>query len=320
MVGVKIKLKNKAIFIGTLMLFTGKQVFSGIRPIDAAETQSAGIYVFKDAKKDGTVTFTKKWKDNKDNDERQIPDIEISTAKPEGMIVKYKVIFHSNGLAFDDGTTENEMTYTENGQILDGQYKMPNGTNVCWYTDTSYSNRVVVANDGTLNTEITKNIDLYAKEATFVLQNGDDFNSLIPDDARTVYFTDEIMPETASLIDVDNDGDCGVVAWMDGTVMKVSSQISDVSVIANQNCKNMFNKKTNLSEIYFDNIDTSNTTNIQSMFYGCSGLQKLDLASFNTSKVIYMNSAFANCNQLKQVNIKSFNTSSVTNMNSMFSG
>ena len=62
---------------------------------------------------------------------------------------------------------------------------------------------------------------------------------------------------------------------MDGTVMKVSSQISDVSVIANQNCKNMFNKKINLSEIYFDNIDTSNTTNMQSMFYGCSGLQKL---------------------------------------------
>lgn len=68
----------------------------------------------------------------------------------------------------------------------------------------------------------------------------------------------------------------------------------------------MFNKKTNLSEIYFDNIDTSNTTNMQSMFYGCSGLQKLNLASFNTSKVIYMNSAFANCNQLKQVNDKEF--------------
>lgn len=45
------KLKNKAIFIGALMLFTGIQVFSGIRPVNAAETQSAGVYVFKDAKK-----------------------------------------------------------------------------------------------------------------------------------------------------------------------------------------------------------------------------------------------------------------------------
>lgn len=96
------ELKNRAIFTGALMLFAGVQVFSCIRPVDAAETQSAGVYVFKDAKKDGTVTFTKKWKDNKDNDERQIPDIEISTAKPEGMIVKYKVTFHGNGLTFDD--------------------------------------------------------------------------------------------------------------------------------------------------------------------------------------------------------------------------
>ena len=84
---------------------------------------------------------------------------------------------------------------------------------------------------------------MYAKEATFVLQNGDDFNSLIPDEATVVYFTDEIMPETASLINVDDDGDCGVVAWMDGTVMKVSSQISDVNVIANQNCKKYVQQK-----------------------------------------------------------------------------
>ena len=39
----------------------------------------------------------------------------------------------------------------------------------------------------------------------------------------TFAFTDEIMPETADLIDIDNDGDCGMVAWIDGTVMKVSS-------------------------------------------------------------------------------------------------
>lgn len=65
MVGVKIKLKNKAIFIGTLMLFTGIQVFSGIRPIDAAETQSAGIYVFKDAKKDAPLHLLKNGKTTK---------------------------------------------------------------------------------------------------------------------------------------------------------------------------------------------------------------------------------------------------------------
>lgn len=42
------------------MLFAGMQLLSDIRPVDAAETQSAGVYVFKDAKKDGAVTFIKK--------------------------------------------------------------------------------------------------------------------------------------------------------------------------------------------------------------------------------------------------------------------
>ena len=33
----------------------------------AGQVESSGVSVFKDAKKDGTVTFIKKWKDNKDN-------------------------------------------------------------------------------------------------------------------------------------------------------------------------------------------------------------------------------------------------------------
>lgn len=41
------------------------------------------IYNFKNTKKEGTITFTKKWKDRKNNDDRPIPDIEISTKKPK---------------------------------------------------------------------------------------------------------------------------------------------------------------------------------------------------------------------------------------------
>ena len=118
---------------------------------------------------------------------------------------------------------------------------------------------------------------------------------MIPDEASAVYFTNEVMPDNATAIDVDDDGDCGVTAWMDGSIMKISTQINDVKAIANVNSRNMFNKKTNLTEIYFDNIDTSMTTNMQSMFLGCSSLQKLDLSAFNTSKVTYMNSMFSGC-------------------------
>ena len=286
------------------MLFV--TVFIPVQSVSAAEVQSAdsaGVYVFQDAKKEGTVTVIKKWKDGRTNDERPVPDITISTERPEGAITGYRVTFHGNGLTFADGTAENEIVYTNSGQVLHGQYKIPEGTGVCWYTDASCRNRVAVSNDGILDTELTGDIDLYAKEATFVLQNGDSFNQLIPEDATAVYFTDEVMPENAGLIDVDDDGDGGVAAWMDGTVMKVSTQVNGVSAVANQNCKNMFSKKTKLTEICFNCIDTSGMTNMQSMFLGCSCLQELDLSVFNTTKVVYMNSAFANCNQLKKVNI-----------------
>lgn len=301
------------------MLFV--TVYVPVQSVSAAEAQSAdsaGVYVFQDAKKEGTVTVIKKWEDDRTNDERPVPDITISTERPEGAITGYRVTFHGNGLTFADGTTENEVVYTQNGQVLHGQYKIPEGTGVCWYTDASCRNRVAVSNDGILDTELTGDIDLYAKEATFVLQNGDSFNQLIPEDATAVYFTDEVMPENAGLIDVDDDGDGGVAAWMDGSVMKVSTQVNGVSAVANQNCKNMFSKKTKLTEICFNCIDTSGMTNMQSMFLGCSCLQELDLSVFNTTKVVYMNSAFANCNQLKKVNIKSFDTSSVKNMQQMF--
>lgn len=300
------------------MLFV--TVYIPVQSVSAAEVQSAdsaGVYVFQDAKKEGTVTVIKKWKDGRTNDERPVPDITISTERPEGAITGYRVTFHGNELTFADGTAENEIVYTNSGQVLHGQYKIPEGTGVCWYTDASCRNRVAVSNDAIIDTELTGDIDLYAKEATFVLRNGDSFNQLIPEDATAVYFTDEVMPENAGLIDVDDDGDGGVAAWMDGTVMKVSTQVNGVSAVANQNCKNMFSKKTKLTEICFNCIDTSGMTNMQSMFLGCS-MQELDLSVFNTTKVVYMNSAFANCNQLKKVDIKSFDTASVTNMNSMF--
>ena len=59
---------------------------------------------------------------------------------------------------------------------------------------------------------------------TFVLKKGSDFNELIPSTATSVVFTDETMPASTELIDVDADGDGGVVAWIDGSTLKVSTQ------------------------------------------------------------------------------------------------
>ena len=289
-------------------------------PIQAQATNSdnEGVYVFKDAKKDGTITIVKQWRDRKDNSNRPIPDMEISTTKPEGEMKKYLVTFHGNGLNFTDGTTENTIVYLSDGHIIDGQYKVPNGTNVCWYTDTTYKTRFYISNDGSINDGITQNLDLYAKEATFEIKNGDAFNALIPENAMVVSFTDEIKPAGVDIIDVDADGDSGVTAWMESDVLKVSTQINGVKVIANSNCKNMFYKKSNLTAIDFGNIDTSYVTNMQAMFSGCKQLQKLDVSMFDTSNVRNMNSMFYSCENLTDLDVSMFRTDKVTNLGHMF--
>lgn len=181
-------------------------VLSGTVYVQAQEASAetavdSGVYVFQDVKKEGTITVIKKWDDTQTNENRPVPDITISTKEPEGITKKYTVTFHGNGLTFADGTTDNVMTYTSSGDVIKGTYKIPDGINVCWYTDATCQKRVMVSHDGKLNIELTENIDLYAKEATFVLKSGPMFDALIPDEATTIVFTDEEMPQDAALID-----------------------------------------------------------------------------------------------------------------------
>lgn len=56
---------------------------------------------------------------------------------------------------------------------------------------------------------------MYAKFATnktYTLKTGLAFNNLIPATTTSIVFTDETMLSSATLIDVDLDGDGGVVA------------------------------------------------------------------------------------------------------------
>lgn len=59
-------------------------------------TEDSLIYNFRDAKKEGTITFVKRWKDGKKEEDRNIPNIEISTKKPRKNVSGYTVIFHGN--------------------------------------------------------------------------------------------------------------------------------------------------------------------------------------------------------------------------------
>ena len=289
----------------------------------AAETgfqkssDSGKVYDFKDSKTSGVVTVTKNWDDNSSNDKKPVPDVSISTEKPGKNPLGYTITYHGNGLTFADGSTENEVVINKSGKIVSGQYKELSGS-LGWYSDKACTQKIKVDSTGLPVNGINTDLDLYAKQKTFVLKTGSGFNKLIPSTATSVVFTDEIMPVAATLIDVDADGDGGVVAWMDGTVMKVSTQTPGKQVIAATSCQEMFMIKSNLISIDFSNLDTSNVTNMDSMFGYCNGLTNLDLTTLDTQNVTRMGSMFSGCSGLTNLDLTHLDASKVTDMSYMF--
>ena len=292
----------------------------------SADSSSGGdsgkVYDFKDSKTSGVVTVTKNWDDNSSNDKKPVPDVSISTAKPGKNPLGYTIIYHENGLTFSDGSAENEMLVSSSGKILSGSYKIPDGLFAGWHSDKACTKRVEVDSNGIPVDGVSSDLNLYAKSKTFTLKSGPEFNVLIPSSAISIVFTDEVMPASATLIEVDADGDGGVVAWTEEneTVMKVSTQMKGLKAQANTDSSYMFYSKSNLKKIDLTMLDTRNVTNMRAMFSACSGLADLDLTPIDTSKVINMRFMFDGCSGLTSLNLTNLDTKNVTNMDCMFRG
>ena len=298
---------------------------------DGQADDTGGVYDFKDNKTTGTVTVTKVWDDGLTNEEREIPDIKISTKKPSKSTLGYTLTFHGNGMKFADGSEENMVVYNSAGEIVQGEYKLAIGNNVTWCRKPDGGGSVEISSDGFLPVPITKDIDLWAKEMTFDIKGckqisrysyENNFNKLIPDMVTEIVFTDEIKPAAAEVIDVDADGDGGVVAWTEnnGTVMKVSTQIKGMKVQAAVNSRSMFSQKSKLKNIDLKMLDTSNVTTMYGMFSSCRGLTSLDLTPLNISNVTNMEYMFCDCSGLTTIDLSPLNTANVTNMHAMFDG
>ena len=303
------------------MFFSALIEFSRVSStsVDRSSGDDSGkVYDFKDSRTSGVVTVTKSWDDSMSNDERTVPDISISTEKPSKNPLGYTITYHGNGLTFADESSENEIIVNSSGKILSGSYKLPDGLFAGWYSDKTCTKKVETDSNGLPVDGLMSDMDLYAKTKTFVLKKGSDFNKLIPSTATSVVFTDKAMPVSTDLIDVDADGDGGVVAWMDGTTMKVSTQTPGKQVIAAADCQKMFDSKSKLISIDFSNLDTSKVTNMNDMFCYCRGLTNLDLSPLDTSKVTHMYNMFRGCSGLISLDLSSLDTSNVYNMFAMF--
>ena len=76
---------------------------------------------------------------------------------------------------------------------------------------------------------------------------------------------------------------------------------------------------TKVSEIHFDNIDTSNVTNMDHLFDFCDYMESIDISSFDTGNVITASSMFKSCGRLKTIYVgNGFSTENLVFGNDMF--
>ena len=318
----------------------------------------SGVYQFPDTKTSGSITVVKKWDDQSNNAKRPTVDVSISTAKPSKNPLGYTITFHGdkdNGLVFADGKTTNDIVYNSSGQIVSGNYQTirTDDAAVKWYTDKTYTTQIQIGADGTPSGTLNQDLEAWPKKVTVSIKGYDShiedngFRGQTSDTVKHIIFTDTMIPEDAVAIDVDADGDDGVVAWTEnnGSVMKVSTQIKGVKVMAAKNSQSMFKNKAQIQTIDFASLDTSNmedarsmfqncssltTVNVdaletgkvqtmQKMFQGCSCLAELDTSGWNTDQVLDMSDMFHDCSSLASINVEQWDTSQVTDMSRMFS-
>lgn len=147
------------------------------------------------------------------------------------------------------------------------------------------------------------------------------FNELIPDTVKSIIFTDIKMPSNATLIDVDEDGDGGVVAWVDtndNTKMYVSTQHNGVKVEGNSKSDVAFSGK-NLISIDLSNFDANKVISGNSMFSNCKNLISIDLSKYGMPNITSAISMFADCTKIDTIKLP-YDTHNLSTTFNMFGG
>lgn len=185
--------------------------------------------------------------------------------------------------------------------------------------------------------------DYYLKYEDFVFSNGEYmlndymlaattedeqpvFNVLYSDyynNIANIYFVDNLnIPEGALEVkDPSCSGKEKIKSWLIQNGTNYDLYVgADSRIYSNYNSSYLFSNMPSLTNIEFDNFDTSFVTNMEAMFGYLPVITQLDLSSFNTSNVTNMSYMFYNCNNIINIyNINVFNTKKVIDMEGMFS-
>ena len=101
--------------------------------------------------------------------------------------------------------------------------------------------------------------------------------------------------------------DEGLYMYYDGTGCVVFTCAEQDTMKIND-LKQFFSNYTNLTTVQgWENVDTSEVTDMSSMFYRCGALTSVDFGDLDTSSVTNASDLFEYCTSLKQVDLSNFN-------------
>ena len=240
----------------------------------------------------------------------------------------------SSSLVKTTGDSITLPTTTKNGYKLSG-WKDENGN--VYEAGKSYT----ISNKDVKLTAVWSDLD-------DTLLYGYDFNKKIAkysDSINNIEFVTTAVPSNVETIDVSLTQDQGVLAYLDGTTLKVTTQRS-VKPEKVVNVDGMFQDLTKLKAIKWNNIQftsdvktatwvfkncsslqsvttpmldyNSRITDITGIFNGCSSLTTVDTTKWNLSNNTNLSFVFSGCSNLTSLDVSRLNTSKVTDMKFMF--
>ena len=133
---------------------------------------------------------------------------------------------------------------------------------------------------------------------------------------KNIYFVNYINTDNALVTyDLSEDQDKLIIGWIDSNYnLYIGSKLT----IYTKDFSYAFYNMTGVENFYFDNLNTSEMSNMERTFYLCSSLKQLNVSNFDTSQVTTMYRTFSSCTSLTELDLSGWDTSKVTSMYRMF--